>query len=343
MIASFRERVQCISGWSLLGFSTICSVMAHSIPSVDAVLVTYHPNPDTLAKALRSLCPQVDHVHIVDNTPSGSADSAIAEALDSAGQSNTTVRKLGSNRGIAYAQNFGIKCARECGCEFVILSDQDTVFPSDCVKVLTGTIEHLEQQGVKVAAIGPSFVNLHSTDQRSYFFGFEQGWRSKVQQDSGYAEVSGVIASGMLIRLSALQEIGLMNEDLFIDWVDFEWCWRAIASGYKIIGCFDTVIEHQLGDDAVRIRRGYFSVRSPTRSYYIVRNGIFLAMRSKVLPAAAARTVGYMAITSSIFACLLPRPRLAQVTHVLRGIFHGLAGYLGPINRPVRVKWPSGW
>ena len=316
--------------------------MAQSIPLVDAVLVTYHPNTDTLAKALRSLCPQVDHVQIVDNTPSGLADSAIAEALDSAGQVNVTVRKLGSNRGIAYAQNFGIKCAQERGCEFVILSDQDTVFPSDCVKVLVGAIERLEQQGAKIAAIGPAYVNSHSTDQRPYFLGFDQGWTSKVQKDSGCVEVSGVIASGKLIRLSALQEIGLMNEDLFIDWVDFEWCWRAIASGYKIIGCFDTVIEHQLGDDSVQIGRGYFSVRSPTRSYYIARNGIFLAMRSKVLPAAAARAVGYRAIVWSIFACLFTRPRLGHAVHVLRGIFHGLAGYLGPINRPVRVKWPSG-
>lgn len=310
--------------------------------SVDVVLVTYHPNPDTLAKALRSLCPQVDHVHIVDNTPSGSADSAIAEALDSAGQANATVRKLGSNRGIGYAQNFGIKCAQERGCEFVMLSDQDTVFPSDCVKVLLGAIERLEQQGAKIAAIGPSYVDSHLSDQRPYFLGFERGWTSKVQQDSGCVEVSGVIASGKLIRLSTLQEIGLMNEDLFIDWVDFEWCWRAIASGYKIIGCFDTVIEHQLGDGLVRIGRHCFSVRTPTRSYYIARNGIFLALRSRVLPAAAARAVAYRTIIWSIFACLFIRPHLDHAVHVLRGILHGLAGYLGPINRPVRVKWPSG-
>lgn len=316
--------------------------MAQSIRSVCAVLVTYHPQPDTLTKALRSLCPQVHLVQIVDNTPSDLADSAITEAVNSVGQANVMVRKLGSNHGIGYAQNFGIKCAQESGYEFVILSDQDTVFPSDCVKVLVGAIERLKQQGAKIAAIGPSYVNSHSADQRPIFLGFDWGWTSKIQADSGCVEVSGVISSGKLIQLSALREIGLMNEDLFIDWVDFEWCWRAIASGYKIIGCFDTVLDHQLGDDSVRIGRASFSIRSPTRSYYIARNGIFLAMRSQALPVMAAMAVGYKAIKWSILACFLSRPRLAHAVHVLRGIFHGLVGYLGPIGRPVRVKWPSG-
>lgn len=316
--------------------------MAQSIRPVNAVLVTYHPNPDTLARALRSLCPQVDLLQIVDNTPFDLAASAIAEAVNSVEQAKVTVRKLGSNRGIAHAQNVGIKCAQESGYEFVILSDQDTIFPSDCVKVLVGAIEHLEQQGAKVAAIGPSYVNSHSADQRPIFLGFGRGWTSKIQGDSGCVEVSGVISSGKLIHLSALQEIGLMNEDLFIDWVDFEWCWRAIASGYKIFGCFDTVLEHQLGDDSVRIGRASFSVRSPIRSYYIARNGIFLAMRSKALPAMAAIAVGYKAIKWSILACFFSRPRLGYAVHVLLGIFHGLAGYLGPIDRPVRAKWPSG-
>jgi len=46
-----------------------------------------------------------------------------------------------------------------------------------------------------------------------------------------------------------------MNEDLFIDWVDFEWCWRARKKGYKIIGNANVVITHQLGDAAVTIGR----------------------------------------------------------------------------------------
>lgn len=316
--------------------------MALLIHSVCAVLVTYHPKPDMLVKALRSLCPQVAHIVLVDNTPSNLAESAIAGAVNSVGPANITVRKMGLNRGVGYAQNFGIKCALASGYEFVILSDQDTIFPSDCVKVLIGTIERLERQGSKIAAIGPCFVNSHSADRRPMFLGFDRGWTSRIYGDTGCVEVSGLISSGKLIRLSVLQEIGLMNEDLFIDWVDSEWCWHAIASGYKIIGCFDTVIEHQLGDDSVRIGRASFSVRSPSRSYYIARNGIFLALRSRALPAMAAMAVGYKAIKWSISACLLGRSRRGQAVNVLRGFFHGLAGYLGPIDRPVRVKWPSG-
>lgn len=316
--------------------------MVQSIRLVNAVLVTYHPNPDTLAKALRSLCPQVDHLQIVDNTPSGLADAAISLAVNSVDQTNVSVRKLGSNRGVAHAQNVGIKYAQQEGYEFVILSDQDTIFPDDCVEILVCGIENHERQGAKVAAIGPGYVNTHTADQLPYFLGFERGWTSKVFQDSGCAEVSGVIASGKLIRLSALQEIGLMNEDLFIDWVDFEWCWRAIASGYKIVGCFDIVIEHRLGDGVIRIGRGYFSVRGPIRSYYIARNGIFLALRCKALPMAAARAVALRSLLSSALACFFIKPRLKHTIFVIRGIFHGLAGYLGPMDRLVRARKTPG-
>lgn len=315
--------------------------MVQSIHSVSAVLVTYYPQPDTLTKVLRSLCPQVGQVELVDNTPSNLAESAISEAVSAAAQANVTVRSLGTNRGIGYAQNLGIRHAQESGCEFVILSDQDTIFPSDCVSVLISAVHRIEEQGAKIAAIGPAYVNSHSSDQRPIFLGFGRGWTSRIQRESGCVEVSGVIASGMLIRLSALRQIGLMNEELFIDWVDFEWCWRAIASGHKIIGCFDTVIDHQLGDDSVRIGRASFSIRSPIRSYYITRNGIFLATRSKSLPITAAVAIGYKAIKWSILACFLSRPRFSQAVHVMRGIYHGLAGYLGPIDRLVRANWPS--
>ena len=46
--------------------------------------------------------------------------------------------------------------------------------------------------------------------------------------------VSYTISSGSLIRKEVFEEVGLMNEDLFIDFVDNELCWRAKFFGYKI-------------------------------------------------------------------------------------------------------------
>jgi rhamnosyltransferase len=49
-------------------------------------------------------------------------------------------------------------------------------------------------------------------------------------------EVDHVIASGCLIPATALQAVGWMREDFFIDWVDTEWCLRARDRGYRIYG-----------------------------------------------------------------------------------------------------------
>ena len=36
-----------------------------------------------------------------------------------------------------------------------------------------------------------------------------------------------------IINNNIILDVGLMDESLFIDWVDFEWCWRAKSKGYK--------------------------------------------------------------------------------------------------------------
>lgn len=46
-----------------------------------------------------------------------------------------------------------------------------------------------------------------------------------------------------------------MNERFIIDWVDFEWCWRAREKGYQIIGNANVLITRQLGDAAATICR----------------------------------------------------------------------------------------
>ena len=74
-----------------------------------------------------------------------------------------------------------------------------------------------------------------------------------------------------------------MEEDLFIDWVDLEWCWRAIHMGYFIVGNADVVIEHRLGDRSINLGSRGINLRAPSRHYYITRNAFYLATRCKYL------------------------------------------------------------
>jgi len=90
---------------------------------VDCIIVTYNPDPGLLAKVLATLAPQVRVCYIINNgAPSFGAAAG-----------NARVVNLGANYGIAYAQNRGIEMALADNAEFVLLSDQDTLYPEDFV------------------------------------------------------------------------------------------------------------------------------------------------------------------------------------------------------------------
>jgi rhamnosyltransferase len=98
-----------------------------------------------------------------------------------------------------------------------------------------------------------------------------------------YIQTAQAISSGSFIVSNSLKSIGLMNEKLFIDYVDFEWCWRATAMGYKIFTISDLVIRHTLGDESKKIFCRKITVRKNTRYYYMIRNGSYLARYSPFL------------------------------------------------------------
>jgi rhamnosyltransferase len=43
------------------------------------------------------------------------------------------------------------------------------------------------------------------------------------------------LSSGFFYSREVIEKIGLKNEDLFIDLVDWEWCWRARSKDTKFL------------------------------------------------------------------------------------------------------------
>ena len=47
-------------------------------------------------------------------------------------------------------------------------------------------------------------------------------------------ETSLLISSGSLVLKNAFDKIGNFKEEFFIDYIDYEWVWRAQRQGYKV-------------------------------------------------------------------------------------------------------------
>lgn len=235
--------------------------------------------------------------------------------------------------GIAHAQNIGISHAINNNFEMVLLSDQDTIFPNDFLSKMKHELDILEATGEKIAAIGPAYQNTNAPELKPFFINYQNGSISKTTQNRGTIKASQIIASGMLIPTKSIAEVGMMNSDLFIDWVDLEWCWRAIKNGYSIYGTFNVHIEHQLGDKSKKLFNGIYTIHSPVRNYFYIRNGIHLSIRGKLLDEKRHRMHLIRRITRYFLGMiLLSDHKTDDIKMMLRGFIDGIRGKLGPIR-----------
>lgn len=233
-----------------------------------AVLVSYKPDLKLLTDVIASLFHQVDSVIIVDN-----GNTEFSSAFD-----KCIVIHLNANFGIAYAQNRGIEKAFQLGADWILLSDQDTVYPPDYVASM---LDGARQNGLRnIAALVPMIYDEIAGHKLRVMV---TKMKSVSPPDLDVFRVVHAVASGSLIPKSALQICGLMREDFFIDFVDHEWCWRAAEYGLTVYCLSNVVIRHHLGDRLEK-RFGVSIVsRSLFRFYYIIRNGYYLLYHTDYL------------------------------------------------------------
>lgn len=143
--------------------------------------------------------------------------------------------------------------------------------------------------------------------------------------------VQHAIASGTLVSKRAVQCAGMMREDLFIDYVDFEWCWRATAAGCRILAVPTVVIEHRLGDDVKQLLGKSVRLRSDIRYYYIIRNGLYLSLFCTFL-SLGEKVRLFARSFSFVIGVVLVRHNCRTLRLLARGIADGMSGRLGKVD-----------
>ena len=246
-----------------------------NVNMVAAVIVLYYPELSLLQRLIETLVGQVDMILVIDNTPL--PIRAVQDLITNC-EEQIHYEALGDNRGIASAQNIGIRRGLEAGASHILLLDQDSALPPRMVQNLVDAESELLRQGNAVAAVGPVFAD-EKTGALSCAVrhGLLRVKRIQIDQSStNPVESDNLIASGSLIRATVLQQVGLMREELFIDWVDVEWCHRARSYGFHSYIIPSIVMTHSIGDSAVRIFGKEINLHSRIRDFYIVRNATFL-------------------------------------------------------------------
>jgi rhamnosyltransferase len=295
-------------------------------------VVCYEPDADALTSRLESLAATGMALTLVDNSEQSAGQRAAAEA---ARRLDAELIRNGENLGVAEAQNQGLRRAVARGCCSVLLLDQDSTLTAADLQHLLDELARRVAAGERVAAVGPAFVDPRT--QADFPFLRAVGGRVEKHVPTSAEPLSCdvLISSGSVVNLSAVAEIGGLDGDLFIDYVDYEWCLRARSRGWQVIGVPAVRMTHELGDEVRRVFGRSVVLHSPRRQYYLVRNALLLARR-RGLPAGWRRHLLGRVLRQLAGYTLLCAPRLVRLDAMLRGALDGLSGRAGrcPLDRP---------
>ena len=303
--------------------------------SVAAIVVTYFPNVHLLSRVIIGSSAQVDRIYVIDNTPTSALPQEQSRWLNHTWLESfgcaVEYHALGENRGIASAQNIGIRRALAANYQNLIFFDQDSYPPSNLVSAILTARNELEQKGAHVGAIGPMILDAKSNIcipviQASFF------WVGRIKDLSQFSKpirAEYIISSGALISAHAFQQVGYMFEPLFIDWVDVEWGLRAQTHGLVNYVLPTVVMEHSIGDDHIKIGWKVIYSHSDLRNFYSVRNASYLGLHGHLkfiwrlmLFAKIPAYIFFFSLTSS-------GSRWGAFKALLRAAYYGFWGKLG--------------
>jgi rhamnosyltransferase len=204
-----------------------------------------------------------DRVTIVDNTPGGYAFPRIPPGV--------RVIQDGQNKGLGRALNQGLEDAREAGASVAVLFDQDSSPDAEFLPRMLAELESVTRVHGDCSAIGPQLLD----DAR-------RGEHPSNDGKPPRRVLTCLPTSGLMFRLDAPHADQRFSEDLFLDFVDLDWCWRLGARGWRFFRAMDIGMPHRLGLAQRRLLGLTYHVPAPYRHYFQFRDTLRLTTRSYV-------------------------------------------------------------
>ncbi|MCU1091902.1 glycosyltransferase family 2 protein [Stenotrophomonas maltophilia] len=293
---------------------------------VCAVIVTYGPDPELLRRVVDSVLQQVGHLVVFDNGSRGVDVEALLGAAP-----GISLLASPHNVGLGSALNRSYEQAQSLGFDYVLLMDQDSVLEPGMVDVLGTALVELAGNE-RIAAVGPQFRDARSGMLAPFVrFGFP--FNHKLRGGPGQRiSCDFLITSGSLVPMSALRDIGAMDESLFIDNLDMDWCFRAKRSGHALYGICDAQMSHSIGEELLpsRAKPDGVIVHKPFRLYFIMRNRVLLYGRAYTPRVWIAQDVPRL-LLKLVGNGLFLAPRWIRLRFMLKGVWDGIRGRAGPL------------
>jgi GT2 family glycosyltransferase len=287
-------------------------------PRCTVIIVNYNGKRflrDCLA-SLRQQTVKPFDILLVDN---GSSDGS----ADYAAQTFPEIRTLAlpENLGFCKANNLGIRDALSRGCEYVLLLNNDTIAAPDFLEHMFAAAD--DDQAI--AAVCPKIFFAHRPHVlwyagadfnlwmcRSRYMGAGKQDASRFDSRRSITQATGC---AMLVRASAIQRAGVLDERFWAYVEDLDWTIRFRRQGYRIIYEPRACLWHHDGGTTV-------TDGSQFRRQYLTTRNLLLLCREHVrwwqLP---SFLLGFLVFHVGFYACLrLKQSDLAALAAIYRAI-----------------------
>jgi rhamnosyltransferase len=227
-------------------------------------VILYHPT-EKVIENINSYINSLEKLYVLDN--SENCNNQIKALLTA----NNKIMYLhdGENRGIAERLNQAVHLSKEIGADWLLTMDQDSYFNNSQIVQYIDCLSSFEEKS-EVAMFGLKYdIDTNDTTCR-------------------FEEPSHLITSGSFLNLHLFDLIGQFDENLFIDEVDSEYCYRAKLVNYRIVRFTHLFLHHQLGEmqRGLSFKSFKFTPRrlhTPIRVYYMVRNCFYVQRKHSQL------------------------------------------------------------
>jgi len=238
------------------------------MPRVAVVVLNWNGLVDTLA-CLESLVrldyPAYDVV-VVDNGSTDGSATAIRERFP-----EVAVIENGENLGFTGGNNVGLRHALDQGADYALLLNNDTEVAHDFLRVLVDAAEVEPSIGM----VGPT-IYYHEQPDVIWSAGGTIDWRRGETHMVGLNEpergqfgqspraVDFITGCALLVKRSALQRAGLLDDRFFAYYEEAEWCVRTRRAGFRILHVPLARMWHKISPSV--------QADSPLVHYYMTRN-----------------------------------------------------------------------
>lgn len=272
------------------------------------LITLYCPPVDIIEKAVL-LAKQVDLVYLIDNTSSNSETLSF---------NNIKIKyvKNEKNLGLSQAFNKILQNEQFNDDDYIIFFDQDFKISNNYIRLLVNSFELNLKNNIGI--LGPLIYD-RNTNAKSI---------SRYAEDNKLSIVPRVITSSSITTYKILKEINYWDNCLFLDWADFDICYRIRAKGYHCAIDSSIVLNHQLGDKSKRFMKRTYPYYSPIREYYQIRDALNLR-KKKTTPLKDSISMLYVCSFRFIIHLIIfdrKKERIHMWKKALHDYFHGIYG-----------------